>query len=522
MVKTPELEIPELSAEHGPKLLKHPLALYVLFFTEMWERFSYYGMRALLVLYLVTEVAGGGLGWTRSDATHLYGWYTGLVYITPILGGILADKYLGFKKAIIIGGILMTLGHISLAFEMLPTFYMGLILLIFGNGFFKPNISSVVGQLYPDGSPLKDSAYTIFYMGINTGAFLGTLLCGYLGENVGWHYGFGAAGVFMAFGLAQFYFAKNILGNIGNAPKVLGKAEIDIQKAPLTIVERQRLIVVLVFAFFTIFFWLAFEQAGSSMNIFAYDYTDRTLDDAFSIGMFKGFSIVLALLPIVLLIWLFFQMYNKIGKSYPLAILSMFLSVAVLSVAMIWILKEQWYSTALEIPASWFQSFNAFFIITLAPLFSLVWLKLAKTKFNPSGPIKFALGLIFLGLGFLVLVVGASIIPSGATTATVSMWYLTAAYLLHTIGELCLSPVGLSLVNKLSPKKLLGIMFGIWFGATALANYAGGAIAGFMDKVSADSSLGDFFMIFVVSSIGAAIVLLLLSPWLKRWMHGVE
>jgi POT family proton-dependent oligopeptide transporter len=430
---------------------KHPKALYLLFFTEMWERFSYYGMRALLVLYLVSEVGKGGLGWTSAQAGHLYGLYTGFVYVTPLIGGYLADKFLGFRYAVMTGAALMALGHGALAIESMPTFYLGLILLVIGNGFFKPNISSMVGQLYPKGSPLKDSGYTIFYMGINIGAFFGILICGYLGEKIGWHYGFGAACIGMSFGLVLFYSLQYMLGEVGLKPVKVDKV---VEAQPLTQVDRERLYVLFVLAFFSMVFWLAFEQAGSSMNIFALNYTDRYLE------------------------WLDF-----------------------------------------EVPASWFQTVNAFFIFTLAPLFSILWIKLENMNKNPNGPIKFALGLFLLGLGFLVLVIGAANIPKGAESATVSMMWLILAYLLHTIGELCLSPVGLSYVNKLSPKHLMGVMFGAWFLAVAVGNYIGGLLFGMIDEVVKTQSISTFFLMFVAIAFGAAVVLFALSFRLRKWMH---
>ena len=434
---------------------KHPSALYMLFFTEMWERFSYYGMRALLTLYLISEVSRGGLGWSSAEAGQLYGIYTGLVYVTPLIGGYLADKFLGYRSAVIIGGLLMALGHASLAVEPLPFFYTGFGLLIIGNGFFKPNISSMVGQLYPEGSKLKDSAYTIFYMGINMGAFLGSLICGYLGENIGWHYGFGAAGVGMVLGLIQFYIGRHRLGKIGLKPEKKPVGTIEEPKEPLTKVERDRLVVVLTLSFFSILFWLAFEQAGSSMNIFAYKFTDRSLFG-----------------------W--------------------------------------------EVPATWFQSINAFFIFTLAPFFSMLWVKLAKKNLDPSGPYKFAIGLFLLGLGFAVLVFGSLSIPKGAETAGVSMIWLVLAYLLHTMGELCLSPVGLSFVNKLSPARLIGVMFGVWFFASAIGNYIGGALAGMIDEMAKTQSMSSFFLIFVGIAFVSAFLLFLLSRKLVTWMHGVH
>ena len=427
---------------------KHPKALYLLFFTEMWERFSYYGMRALLVLYLISEVSEGGLGWSSAQAGQLYGLYTAFVYITPLIGGYLADKFLGFRYAVMIGAALMALGHGALAIDSLASFYLGLILLIIGNGFFKPNISSMVGQLYPKGSPLKDAAYTIFYMGINIGAFLGILICGYLGEKIGWHYGFGAASIGMIFGLVIFYSLQTLLGNVGLKPPKLIK-QVKNQEA-LTIVEKKRLFVLMILAFFSIVFWLAFEQAGSSMNIFALKYTDRQILD-------------------------------------------------------------------FEIPASWLQTLNPFFIILLAPLFSIFWIKLEKLNKAPNGAMKFSLGLFLLSLGFVMLVIGATTIPQGAATASVSMIWLILAIFLHTTGELCLSPVGLSYVNKLSPKHLMGMIFGAWFLAVAVGNYIGGVLFGMIDDILQTQSLSNFFLIFVAITFTASVLLFALSFKLEKW-----
>lgn len=436
---------------------KHPVALYILFFTEMWERFSYYGMRALLVLYVTDQVTG--LGWSAQQAGSLYGTYTGLVYVTPLIGGWLADRYLGFRMSVIIGGILMMLGHLALAFEPVPFFYTGLGLLIIGNGFFKPNISSMVGQLYPPKSALKDSAYTIFYMGINLGAFFGALICGYLGEKVGWHWGFGAAGIGMGLGLIQYYLGRGYLGSIGLRPpkpsSIEEKFKEEERKKPMTTQEYKQVAAIVIFAIFSIVFWFAFEQAGSSMNIFARDYTNR---------MIFG--------------W--------------------------------------------EMPATWFQSFNAAFIVMLAPFFSWLWVTLGKAKANPNTPIKFALGLLLLAFGFFVLSIGSNAIPSGADLASVSMIWLTLAYLFHTMGELCLSPVGLSAVNKLSPPKLLAMMFGVWFFASAIGNKIAGNVAGQIEQIAEESSMADFFMLFVYIAGGAGIVMLLLSPLINRLMGDVK
>ncbi len=520
------------------QLFGHPVGLFVLFFTEMWERFSYYGMRALLVLYLVEEINSDnpGLGWSSEEAGDLYGWYTMLVYITPILGGIVADKLLGFRRAITYGAILMSLGHFALAFEPMPAFYLGLALLIIGNGFFKPNISSIVGQLYPEGSAKKDSGYTIFYQGINVGAFLGSILCGYLAESIGWHYGFGLAGVFMVIGMIQFQLSQKMFGNIGLAPakkKKQATGNLDdhtdiidsvesITKKGLTKVETQRLIVVGVLAFFSIFFWAAFEQAGSSMNIFASEYTDRSLSgDGFG---FKVVSSIISLLPVGILLWLFIGTLRKLGKDYRAAMGFMGLSILILLGITGFMIYDQFRAENAEVPATWFQSLNALFIFTLAPLFSFLWARLAKTKMNPNGPQKFAIGLVLLGLGFIPMIIGSSsIISDGAAPLQkVSMIFLVLAYLLHTMGELSLSPVGLSYVSKLSPKRLVGIMFGIWFFASAMGNKIAGSFSGYMEKIAKGSTMADFFEILVYIPIGAGILLFILSFPLKKLMHGIN
>lgn len=526
-------------------LFGHPVGLFILFFTEMWERFSYYGMRALLVLYLIEEVQSSnpGLGWSKEDAGGLYGWYTMFVYITPIIGGILADKYFGYRRAITLGAILMSLGHFALAFEPMPAFYLGLILLIIGNGFFKPNISSIVGQLYPDGSTKKDSGYTIFYQGINVGAFLGSILCGYLAERMGWHYGFGLAGVFMVIGMIQFQLAQKMFGKIGLSPKKsvnYGEPEHGIIDSDLMIdsqieakdnlapaaqnskVERDRLIVVGVLAFFSIFFWAAFEQAGSSMNIFASEYTDRSLEGS-GAYWFKVISSIISLLPIGILIWLFVGTARKLGKKYIGAMSFMGLSVLILIGITGFMIYNQFKTENAEVPATWFQSLNALFIFTLAPLFSFVWQTLAKTKFNPNGPQKFAIGLVLLGVGFIPLVYGAAgFIGDGSSAQKVSMVFLVLAYLLHTMGELSLSPVGLSYVSKLSPKRLVGIMFGIWFFASAMGNKIAGSFSPYMEKIAEETSMSDFFKILVLIPVVAGIVLFILSFPLKKLMHGIK
>jgi len=507
---------------------QHPPSLFILFFTEMWERFSYYGMRALLVLFLVSSVMEGGWAWDRSDALQLYAVYTGLVYLTPIIGGWIADKYLGFRKAVIFGALTMTLGHASMAVDTPFFFYLGLVLLILGNGLFKPNISSIVGQLYTDEKE-KDSAYTIFYMGINAGAFLGILLCGYIGEKVGWSYGFGLAGIFMLLGMLQFTFAQKIFGTIGLKPeKEEELAKLDAEMNPVTEeiekeshesakVRRDRIIVIIVFSVFTIFFWMAFEQAGGSMTIFAKDYTNRVLTGG-SATTFKWLNSAIVIVTMVILTVVLINLFKKTFKKYALSNSFLGFAFAVIWAIVIWMLYREFSAPVTEVPASWFSILNSFFIITLAPLFSRIW----ASKYNPSGPIKFGTGLILLGIGFALLAFGGRVIPQGANVASVSMIWLILAYLFHTMGELCVSPVGLSYISKLSPVRIVGLMFGLWFVASFIANTLAGFTGSFIDKITNNYSISVFFLIFTFVPIVAGLVMYGLNGTLKKKMHGIH
>ncbi len=509
-------------------VFEHPVGLFVLFFTEMWERFSYYGMRALLTLFLVSELTSGGWEWSREAAMELYGWYTGLVYLTPLIGGFIADRLTGYRKAVILGALIMTLGHASMALETVGSsfFYIGLLCIILGNGLFKPNISSIVGQLYPDNSTKKDAAYTIFYMGINAGAFLGMLLCGYIGEKIGWHYGFGLAGIFMFFGMLQFYFAQRIFGVLGESPKETRKrgamadqtnvAEKAESSQPKNVVI-DRLIVIVVLSLSSIFFWMAFEQAGGSMNIFAKDYTERVLAGNAALT-FKWVDAALTIFPLMIVSWVLFSLAKKIFSEYPLSIFFTALSFVVIWYLGIWKVHREFYALETEVAASWFQILNSFFIITLATPFSKMWEKVV----NPSGPVKFAIGLILLGVGFATLAYGSRSIPQGAATAQVSMIWLILAYFFHTSGELCVSPVGLSYMSKLSPKKFVGLIFGVWFLCTAIANWLAGMSGSFIDRISEAYSMSTFFLIFAVIPSIAGLLLILFSRVLRRMMHGIH
>ena len=394
---------------HEKEIFGHPIGLYVLFFTEMWERFSYYGMRAILVLYLVAETTEGnaGLGWTNGEALALYGWYTMLVYVASIPGGWIADKFLGQKKSVLYGGILLVAGHSILAIEELWAFYLGLGLIILGVGLLKPNISTMVGGLYKQGDIRRDKGFTIFYIGINLGAFLSSLIVGYVGEVHGWHYGFGLAGIGMTLGLVQYLLGQKYLKNVGNFyGDSENKEELEAMKKPLTKIEKDRVIVLFISFLLVIVFWGAFEQAGGLMNIYAKENTNR-----------------------ILMGW--------------------------------------------EVPASWFQSLNAMFIIFLGTSVALYW---ANRKLNgkvSSSLFKMIIGLIIMGTGFFFMSAAASEFNNTGASA---MYWLVLAYLFHTIGELCISPVALSYITKLAPVKYASLMMGVYFAMTGFGNKLAGLL----------------------------------------------
>ena len=502
-------------------ILGHPSGLFTLFFTEMWERFSYYGMRAILVLFLISSLDNEGWGWERKDALILYAWYTGLVYITPIFGGLLADKFLGYRKAVVIGAFLMTLGHAAMALEVFYDFYLyvGLSFLILGNGFFKPNISSMVGQMYKDQGKIKDAAYTIFYMGINSGAFLGILLCGYIGETVNWHYGFGLAGIFMLFGMLQFHYGQKIFGDIGLSINKSKDEETitneDNNESPKVISDR--LIVIGIFSFVTVFFWWGFEQAGGSMTIFANDYTNRDLIGTGAL-VFKIVNSLLTIVPMIILTIILSLLFKNTFEKYAISNLFLASSFVIIWGIVIWMLGREFSQDSTEVPASWFAILNSFFIIVFAPVLSKVW----QSKFNPSGPIKFGIGLMLLALGFGILSYGSINIPLGATTASQSMIFLILAYLFHTLGELCVSPVGLSYVSKLAPQKLVGLMFGVWFVANFIANTAAGITGSFIDPIVEDYGMSVFFLIFTILPALVGLLMIFANKKIVTMMHGVE
>lgn len=587
-----------MSTEEKNEIFGHPPGLFLLFFTEMWERFSYYGMRALLVLFLVSQIADGGWAWSRQEALNLYALYTGLVYLTPIIGGLIADKLLGYRMAVVLGALLMTLGHGSMALETESTFYTGLGLLIIGNGLFKPNISSIVGQLYKDRQEKKDGAYTIFYMGINSGAFLGILLCGYTGEKVGWSYGFGLAGIFMALGMIMFYLGAKLFGEIGKRASAIKQLTNQAAEDTPPNVVTDRLIVIGILSFFTIFFWMAFEQAGGSMTIFAKDYTARILSGGYATAFFWA-NTALTVIPLAIVTYVLAKLIRSTYHHIPGSNVSIAISFVIVWAIALWMLNKEFNMKAYvvsfdipvatenapegaaptmktvertiqwdaplqadqtiylldreakggdgklkvitpeeaekfegelvgkvlrekqnetEVPASWFGILNSFFIITFAPLLSRIW----ESPLNPSAPVKFGLGLILLGLGFGVLALGSMGIEKEAKTAAISMWWLIFAYLLHTLGELCVSPVGLSYVSKLAPAKLVGLMFGIWFIATAVANYLAGWTGGYIDPISEKYGLTVFFLIYTVIPVLSGLIIWFLTPKIRKMMHGID
>jgi POT family proton-dependent oligopeptide transporter len=488
-------------------LLGHPRGLGLLFITEMWERFSYYGMRALLILYLTNA-----LGWSDGNAARLYGTYTSLVWLTPLIGGYLADRYIGTRRSLVIGGVIIALGHFVLALQSLKTFYVGLALVIIGTGFFKPNVSTMVGQIYKDGDQRRDSGFTIFYMGINLGAFIAPIICGYLGQRVGWHYGFGAAGIGMTLGLIAYLWGRDrYLPGIGVGTRRAAPAgpaspapASEIPKANpahgiiggviglvvgyfvgggdwlslcmgavigaalgTTVLgshgeERRRVIALFIVVFFVIFFWMAYEQTGSSMNLFAYRYT------RLQVGGFL-------------------------------------------------------------VPSTWFQSVNSAWLLVLALPMAWAWRRLGELGREPSTALKMVLGLFALGTGFVFMVLAgrsadACIAQQGpalarTACAVASPWWLVLAYLFHTIGELAISPVGLSYVTKVAPWRFGSLLMGVWFLANAAANKIGGTLAALTEKIP---SQGQFYTIFLVTSFSAAILMFLLVPLLKSLTRSVR
>lgn len=455
----------------------HPSGLFLLFGTELWERFSYYTMRAILTLYIADKAQG--LGWSGAEAIELYATFTMFVYLSPLVGGWLADNYIGQRRSILIGGALMAAGQFTLAVPAswfsLPhetVFYIGLVLLIAGNGMFKPNISTMVGDLYQEGDHRRDGAFTIFYMGINVGAALAGIIAGLVYNVFGYNEvvegtevfvrnykaTFAAAGIGMVLSLIiQALFAQKLLGDIGRKPsaKISKGMETETRTKALTKEEFDRIKVIMILGIFTVIFWAGFEQAGGLLNIYADRFTDRTIG-------------------------------------------------------------------AFEVPTTFFQSLNPIFIVLCAPIIAVLWTRMGDKE--PTSPIKFALGLILLAVGF-VFMIGATLQQGGDTSVKTSMMWLVGAYFFHTIGELCLSPIGLSMVTKLSPLRLASVLMGVWFGFTGVANKVAGIVGAMIghgnEAQMVDNALAIFAGIAITTSI-SGVILYFMADKLVYWMHGAE
>ena len=674
------------------QVLGHPAGLFVLFFTEMWERFSFYGMRVLLINFLTMTLIGynPGWAWSTENAGALFGTYVMLLYLTPILGGIIADKITGYRWAVIIGAVIITLGHVSMAFETEVSLYLGLALLVIGTGFFKPNMVSFVSEMYKDLSEKKDAAYTIFYMGVNSGAFFGMMLCGYLAERIGWSWGFGLAGVFMLLGTIQFWFAKPLFGSIGSEPRKQEKKEttndakqeeeklnpfttldkilvalsaiIGIGYAlndPLskiwnidlfgwaatsglkgqyvmvivgliaffyligsrimryTTIVRDRMLTVVIFAFFVVFFWLSFEQGASSLVIFARDNIERELQGNWAV-LYNIFNALLTVIPLLLITYVLFLLIKKTYKKIFPAVVVLLVCFSLVWGIASWMLqrdfkttaysvsyqayeqtdtqgrttyipiteenrvarpdlkiverttiigvadydlkvgqeikllsknnkntsfgyvdaeKEQWAKQRgaelntdnglivaqvkeerdnwVETTVSWFSILNSFFIIALASLFSRWW----DSKYNPPAAMKYGIGLLMLSVGFGLLALGSHGVTHGVK---VSMLWLVFAYMFNTMGELCLSPVGLSYVSKLVPARMIAFMFGVWYLAVAIGHKLAAVLGGQIENITREYSLSTFFLIFTIVPAVAGVLIILINPFVKKLMHGVK
>lgn len=578
------------------KVLGHPSGLFVLFFTEMWERFSFYGMRVLLIQYLTAKVLSNnpGLGWDVKSATALYGTYVMLLYLTPVFGGIIADKYLGSWKSVIIGAIIMTIGHGAMAIESDAMFFTGLACLIIGTGFFKPNMPAILGQMYKEFPEKKDGGYTIFYMGVNAGAFFGMMLCGYFAEKMGWHVGFGLAGIFMLLGTLQFWLSKPLFGKIGDldtkkhevkvapqnptamesaqaledkrnpfkpidivlaivvsllglmyafndplsknevydmfafldTPKLRGQNIIIIVTLLLFLylilsrirryekVVRNRMYAVIIMGFFLIFFFMSFEQGATSLVLVARDYVNRDLIGS-GLLMFNIVNTLLTVVPLIIISWVLVKLAKATWTTIQWSNVILIICFLLIWAAAIWMLQVEFTKKSSEITVSWFSTLNSFFIIALASLVSKIW----DSKYNPSPAFKYGFGLLLVALGFFLLGLGSLGAGEGVK---ISMAWLVLTYLFHTLGELFISPVGLSLVSKLVPARMLAFMFGMWYLAIAIAQKVAAKLGGEVEAIREDYSLSHFFFLFTAIPALAALLVMVLNPLIKKLMSGVK
>ena len=545
----------------------HPVGLSNLFFTEMFERFSYYGMRALLVLFMVAETVDGGLGYDVATSALIYGLYTSLVYLVNLPGGWIADRLLGQRRSVLMGGMIIAAGHFTMAVPSTTFFYIGLGFIVIGTGLLKPNISVMVGQLYPADDVRRDAGFTIFYMGINMGAFAAPLVCGVLAINYGWHYGFAAAGVGMTIGMAVYLIAGRQLGDVGALTseaiasksasksmfiKALGaitlffavlaglmaagvipstaEAITSVYTVVLLVIvfglfgwlfsrdywtdaERARLYLIGLLFVGAALFWAAFEQAGSSLNLFAQESTDRTIDAGLIGAGLEGiFRLLARVFGVGLLAWIVWAFVRKLGANKRTLVPALILLAGLIVFACLTFLAPR---DVFEAPAAWFQSFNALFIFTIAPIVAAIWTWLGLRGKDPSIPSKFGVGLILLGLGFVVMI-GAGIAAAGGVE--VSPRWLILTYFLHTLGELTLSPVGLSAMTKLAPARVSSLVMGVWFLGASVGNLIAGYIASFYEKMELPSFMG---LVAAIAIVAGVLFFFIAGPF-KRMMDRAE
>jgi len=508
-----------------------------------------------------------------------------MLYLTPIFGGIIADKYIGSRMAVIIGAIVMTIGHAAMAFDTPIMFFIGLACLVIGTGFFKPNMPSILGEMYKDLPEKKDGAYTIFYMGVNAGAFFGMMLCGYVAETQGWHWGFGLAGIFMLLGTIQFALSKPLMGNLGildksTEAKAAKAAEDTDKRNPFTFTDyaliaivgvigflyafndplskngiidmfssldtsflrgqyimiiialiifvymivsrilrydkvvRDRMFAVVLLAFFLIFFFMSFEQGATSLVLVARDYIDRSLAGS-ALLTFNIVNGLLTIVPLAIISWVLIKLAKATWSKIALSNIILILCFVIIWGAALWMLKEEFSKEASEITVSWFSTLNSFFIIALASTVSKLW----ESKYNPSAAFKYGFGLVLVAIGFLILGLGSMGISEGVK---ISMVFLVLTYLFHTLGELFISPVGLSYVSKLVPGRMLAFMFGIWYLAIAIAQKLAAVLGGQVETIKEEYSLSHFFFLFTAIPLAAGILVMLFNPLIKKLMHGIK